>query len=68
MGRKRVLTDEERKARKRESNARWLANNPDYYKNYFREHRDSWNPYQCMWKYKDRMKKAKEAFEKETTA
>lgn len=33
---KSTLTDEERKQRKKESQARWLTKNPDYYKGYRR--------------------------------
>ena len=61
MGRKRILTDEERKEHKRESNARWRAKNP----NYLREHKDDWNAYQRKRLYRIRMANAMKEYESE---
>lgn len=40
MGRKRILTDEERIERKNERQRRWRAKNPEYYKKYYQANRE----------------------------
>jgi len=42
MSRPRVLTDEERRNRGRESVKRWREANPEYYRDYYRLHKDEY--------------------------
>lgn len=46
------MTDEERKQRKKEAQAQWVAKNPDYFRDYRRLNRDANAEYQR--KYLDR--------------
>lgn len=39
------MTEEERKAKKRESARKWREAHPDYHKNYFEEHREEYREY-----------------------